>query len=140
MLNIRKNVTLFVFAICTLMCSATLIAAEFTFNVPIKLTNLHDDITHVMARCRAIKLSSFGSAEIAAGHVTEPVLNGSIDKTLTVGINSTASSNPANAGWWECFAFVCIDSNCQDLTSDAPNEAFKIAPGTTAAMHKQGPL
>ena len=113
-----------------LMMSGNAWAEEFTFNVPVKFTELRHDITKLKVTC---SLRNGNGELIGLADVYENVTNGIINKTVKVGVNAYGDFNPEQAAAYNCYTAVCVnggvDNECRTLSENSTDIAYKAAAG-----------
>ncbi|MCF6282675.1 MAG: hypothetical protein L3J28_10810 [Candidatus Polarisedimenticolaceae bacterium] len=140
MFNFRKESAALGVLISSLIFSPALFAADFTFNVPVKFTNLHADIKKVRVQCSALRPIFNAEMDAAFGQTFEVVTNGAIDKTIIVTANAEGDV-AAFANRWECKTHVCLnDDYCRKLSPNPDNYRFTSAPNSSLVMELSGSL
>lgn len=94
--------------VCTtlfLMLTFSAGAADFTFTVPVRFTNLHPDVRSLTVQCTVTRTGG-GSTDsanvIGYGRHNLPISRGGYSGSLLVEFNATAGRNPADAQFYTC--------------------------------------
>ena len=124
-------------------------AEDFTISVPVKFSNIHEDVDKIKVLCVAKSILENGFPTILGnGSVEEDVPeNGNLKQTITVKFNASTGKNPADAKSYECSLFVVKATsesnfrpsnygNCTNPKADW----FCAKAGTTLKVNSSGPI
>lgn len=84
------------------------LAEDFTFNVEVDLTNLHEDVTEIMVVCQVFEesppfaISEFGNLGGGFSKIKAPK-SGELKTTVPIKFDVFSSDNPADANFYKCF-------------------------------------
>ena len=145
MFNFRKRPTAWAVLISLLLFSPALFAADFTFNVPVKLTNLHEDVSEGYVECIVSrKLSPNAHAREIIGHsLTDLIVTeGSVEGAFTVSVNPNPNQLASSANYWQCKTKLCDNrlNFCGILTPNNEISSFRSAPDSNVVMEYSGSL
>ncbi|HWR01630.1 MAG TPA: hypothetical protein VN371_07165 [Chlorobaculum sp.] len=84
--------------------TAIAVAEDFTFIIPVQITNLHPDITKGRVSVWVTKFKSASPVDpVKCGGIQEfDIVGGNYNNSLTMKFNAPAGSNPADAHYWSC--------------------------------------
>lgn len=114
--------------------AATLSAADFTFNVPVKISNLHPNADEVRIQCTVSKSTDFsgspGTDQIAWGQKSLGKPIGGYSGTVVVSINALPGRDPAEGNHYKCRILVVKSNLTNEPVFNAPETYYKAKSGT----------
>lgn len=106
---------------------------DFTFDVPVRVINLHPDIRSVKVVCSVSNTASpFGGVNIGQGQTEFPLMDGSYSGTAAIRFNANTGIDPGRARSWGCsLRFLRRDG--RELSpaeySEEPYGMYPLSPG-----------
>jgi hypothetical protein len=133
---------LIAFALCAV--TGTALAADFTFNVPLNLQNVHPDVRTATVFCRVFKVRGGYAAENIIAKSDRADIRIPIDSdgnyrgTLSVSAETESGKNPADGRYYECdLAFNSFTLQSDSRARGAPYESRT---GTTRTVRVHGDI
>ena len=138
----RKTITWALASLFLALTAQTALAADFTFEVPVDVSNLHPDITRATISCTAVRYPTtggFGGGVIVGRSMdynltlTDRAYRG----TITVEANAIAAHRPGEANGYECGLYF---TTARDglLDSSQYSRLYPPAPGSAPIYRVQG--
>jgi hypothetical protein len=106
----RISILVLLFVITSAWSQAT--TATVTFNVPLQLINLHQNVTEVSVQCVCNDYTNAVVSTTGRSNSARPDANGNINQTVTVTVQALAGKDLANARNYSCalgIKFVGVD-------------------------------
>jgi hypothetical protein len=107
-------------------------SSDVTFRVPLNLTQLSPDITHVEVRCSITSPAIPGQGGHASGSSQLPVVAGQVSATATIVVRIPLLNNPAGqTATYRCSLHGRINENgfvWMEFSNSNPRPAFRLSP------------
>jgi len=143
MFNFRKRPTAWAVLISLLLFSPALFAADFTFNVPVKFTNLHEDISRGSVICEISELNAplfIAGLGLDSHYIPFVVTDGSVEEIFTVSIHIPDLLYTLDRNRWQCRTVLCDNrlNVCGILTPNNEISSLRSAPDSNVVMEYSG--
>lgn len=134
-------------ALAALVLGGAALAADWTFQVPLRLVSLHPELNPVAVECFVSKVAPPGQAASSANvlgrnrvSVTLPA-GGSLSSTVSVPVTASAGKNPAEAVYYKCSLMGTLPvSTCANTTSTYFQEKCRTKPGAAFVPEVAGSI
>lgn len=100
----NKFILLFVVSFISL----PVLAEHFTFRVPVKLENLHTDVTNYKVTCKVMNASN---ALIGSGNSSHRLTQGNATNTVLIKFNASTGKDPAEGTKYKCYVDLVARGN-----------------------------
>jgi len=98
--SILITFTMLLFIATSLFAQST--APTITFNVPLQLTKLHQNVTEVSVQCVGTNQANAAVSMTGRSNSARPDANGNINQTVTVTVQSLAGKDLSTATKYSC--------------------------------------
>lgn len=109
-------------------------AADFTFNVPVKISYLHPNADEVKVQCTVSKSTDFsgspGTDQIAWGQKSLGKPIGGYSGTVVVAIDALPGKDPAAGNHYKCRILVVKSNVNNEPVFNAPETYYRAKSGT----------
>lgn len=129
----------FSICLCTtiLLLSTNSWGADFTLNIPINFTKLHNEITKISMKCEIFPRYGSGAQPRSRTNY-HPVTEGAVNKTVTFAFSVEIPRDYQN---YRCQARLCTENNhCSNLVHGSSDPIFDALPGSTVRITSSGSL
>ena len=117
-------------------------AADFTFNVPVNLQNMHREVNTIGVTCRTFKVRGnyTGPNVVGGGHTSYVAIpldsNGGYRGTIVVNFDAESGKSASDATYYECDLYI-NGGSVQSHTSST-GAAFESRAGTARTIRVSG--